>query len=106
MVNLKPGDVVRHKNLNILGRIIHVPDGTDKMHYKIDWLTPTNCDRIVTEWWVYEHLEYCELGTILDLESKSKNLLYNGGFDFWLSDGGKELQLCNRYYEKSYDRKK
>lgn len=97
-MNFKPGDVVRHKKLNILGRIISVPDGAN-MHWKIDWLSATNCDRIVTDWFVHEHLELSELGTILDLESKSRGLIL-------VTQDGKELQRCQRYYEKTYDERK
>lgn len=93
-MNFKAGDIVRHKPSGTLGRIIAAPDGAS-MHWKIDWLTPSNIDRIVSDWFMYNNCEYSELGTILDLESKSRNMIYT-----------QELKQCKRYYEKKYQEEK
>lgn len=88
-INFKVGDVIRHKPSGHIGRILHAPDGTDKMYWKIKWLSTYDIDAILTDWFVYEHLEFCELGTILDMK------------DDFLS----ELALCKRYFEQPYNQK-
>lgn len=74
-MNFKLGDIVRHKHSNTLGRVISVPDGA-QMHWKIDWLTPCNIDRIVTDYFMYKNCEYSELGTILDLDRHRPSMNY------------------------------